>query len=116
MPGDKEQGLFTAPRPLKRSPPRGMAMMVTVFLLLILMPIVLVFAKWVSTHRRGTTQSRVQTKEYYAANGAFDATRYLIENGGAGGSLWLESTTFNTTLHVDTGTVVAVTVSHVGTP
>jgi hypothetical protein len=93
-----------------------MTLIIIVFLLLILMPIFLVFAKWVTIHRQGTTQARVHTKEYHVANGAFDVTRYLIQSEMTGTPTWDLTNTWTTTLHVDSGTVVTVNLTNIGTP
>lgn len=93
-----------------------MTIIIIVFLLLVLMPIFLVFAKWVTTHRRGTTQARVHTKEFHAANGAIDVTRYLIQSNMTGTPTWDPSNTWNTTLHVDSGTVVTINLTNRGSP
>lgn len=94
---------------------RGMTMVIIVFFLLALMPILLVFAKWVSLHSRGTTQSRIHLKEYHAANGSFEVTRYFIQTTPSM-NYWDPTNNFNTTLHLDTGTVVTVNMVNIGPP
>ncbi len=59
-------------------------MMVTLFFLLVLMPIVLVLARWMTIHRKGTTQARVHIKEYYTGDGLINYDRFLIQNNPVG--------------------------------
>ncbi len=103
--------------PLRRD--RGMAvMMVTLFFLLVLMPIVLVFARWMTIHRKGTTQARVHIKEYYTGDGLFNYDRFLIRNnptGCPGMNCWnLGNNTFG--VFLDSETVVTIQMTNVGEP
>jgi hypothetical protein len=59
----------------------GMVMLATVFLLLVLLPITVVFVRWVTLHRKGTTQARVHIKEYYAGISTANIARYRIQQG-----------------------------------
>lgn len=98
---------------------RGMAvMMVTLFFLLVLMPVVLVLARWMTVHRKGTTQARVHIKEYYAGEGGANYTRLLIQStpvGCPGMNCWDLGNTFNT-VYSDSGTIVTIQMTNVGTP
>lgn len=57
----------------------GMVILAPVFLLLVLLPITLVFVRWVNIHRKGTAQARVQIKEYYAGISSANILRYRIQ-------------------------------------
>jgi Tfp pilus assembly protein PilX len=97
---------------------QGAVMMITIFLLLVLLPVVLVLTRWLTVHRRGTTQARVHMRAYYAGEGAINNVRYTIQQappGCPGLNCWDPSNTFST-VYTDSGTVVSVTMTNTGTP
>lgn len=93
---------------------KGSVMAIVVFSLLILLPVMMVFSKWMMVHRKGTTQARVHLKEFYAGNSALDAERVRFQTTLP---VWVSTApTTSFTLRVDSGTVVVSQIRHVGTP
>lgn len=96
-----------------------MVMILTVFFFLVLMPVLLVFIRWTMVHRQANTLARVQTKEYFGGLSGADATRYLIQNvtpGCPGTNCWDPGNTLTRTILIDSGTVVTIQMTNVGTP
>mgnify|MGYP000860231408 CR=1 FL=1 len=102
------------PISLKRGPRNdGMVMMATVFLLLVLLPISLVFVRWVSLHRKGTTRTRAHIKGYYAGISSANIARYRIQNDPA--FRWGPAIG-DTTIDIGDGTSVTVETQCLSTP
>lgn len=96
----------------------GMVMMITIFLLLIIMPVLLILARWMRVHQKGTSQARVHIKEYYNGDGGVNVINYLIRSATAGcpgTNCWDQANTLNT-VYTDSGTVVTINMTNVGTP
>lgn len=91
----------------------GMVMLGTVFLLLVLLPISVVFVRWVTLHRKGTAQARVHIKEYYAGISSANIARYRIQQNPAfrWGPMVAEAT-----ISIGDGTTVTVETISITTP
>lgn len=91
----------------------GMVMLATVFLLLVLLPITVVFVRWVTLHRKGTAQARVHIKEFYAGITSSNIARYRIQKDAA--FRW-GTAVADTTISIGDGTTVTVEIKSVATP
>lgn len=91
----------------------GMVMLATVFLLLVLLPITVVFVRWVTLHRKGTAQARVHIKEYYAGITSANIARYRIQKDLA--FRW-GTGVMDTTISIGDGTTVTVETRSLSTP
>lgn len=93
---------------------KGMVMIATVFLLLVLLPITIVFVRWVGLHRQGTTLSRARLREYYACISSANIARYRIQHGdtpfpwGSAGR--------TDSIELGDGTTISVETSSITTP
>lgn len=91
----------------------GSVMAIVVFSLAILLPVMMVYSKWMMIHRKGTTQARVHIKEFYAGNAALDVGRIRFQTTPP---VWVSTApTTSYTVRVDSGTVVTTQIRHVGT-
>lgn len=93
---------------------QGMVMMATVFLLLVLLPITVVFVRWVNLHRKGTAQARVHIKDYYAGISSANITRYRIQHGDIPFAWGSPDRTDS--IDIGDGTTVTVELKSISTP
>lgn len=91
----------------------GSILVTMTLLILILVPVVLVFARWILVHRKAEMGARVHVRQYYAAlGGAEVALRRLTTASPA----WRAGLSQEYAVRVDTTTTVAIAVTPLGPP
>ncbi len=91
----------------------GMIMLAIVFLLLVLLPITVVFVRWVNLHRKGTANARVHIKDYYAGITSANIARYRIQKDPT--FRWGLAVA-DSTISIGDGTTVTVETRSITTP
>ncbi|MBK8872144.1 MAG: hypothetical protein KBD85_04750 [Elusimicrobia bacterium] len=97
---------------------RGAVSLLIVFGLVIMLPLTLMFVRWLNIHRKQLTHSSVKLKNAYACQGASaEVERMLLVNGQNQLNLlttWVRGQTASFSLVLDSSTTVTVNLTHEG--